>query len=425
MFLEFMQNILNKCNNLLGVEHGLIFKNDDNLNIVLYTYSIGSNEYSLGLCSDSSEWLLYRLADTVNEHINEIIGEQGELCEDFLLDGWPVSNDVERIAKDFCSDMWFLILDDFRKTYGLDLADIDSLSALPYEKSRCRGKLLFVPKAEIELDECLSTQIRAGEDITLNRGKQIRKLLAGAGDNTLLLQRTDAAYSVRGFCQPTIPDLHGFLIHILSAGDWEINYYFGGETRGLFRFTSGFPQVVSDPVDRAFIALTEEFPLLKDNRNVKSQIYHANKQSHGTALVYLNFQNGIVNDFINRLFECKRALKVQISNNQDLATLSAMDGGILIDSNTTKVAYVATIVDGYSISDGLQDKGARHNSIFTFVSNLAALTEMNTNVVCALVFSEDGGITIFRGSQIVEENIKYHIAAFTAVNNQCKSPSLL
>lgn len=426
-FLKLMQEVLSLCNITLGATSGLIFNKTEYVKTALYSYSFHSNMYSLGLSSDCGSWTLYPLAAAINDCLIKRIAELERPGGEFWLDDWPDPNSVDRIARSFCLNAGFLIRDDYRRSYGLDLDNIDSLSARPYEKEGCCGKLLFIPDLETDLSDYISVQIKSIEEITLDNERQIRKLLAGAGNNTLLLQRTDKGYVVKGFCQTIDSTIHGWLIRIQGVQDWLVSYYSSDAETGLVHFKLGNPQVVSNPVDMAFNVLTEEFPNLKDyDTIVKEQINLANQQSHGTALVYLNLKKAEVKDWVERLYTCKRALKVRMTNTQDLATLSAMDGCILINAATAEVAYVATIVDGLSISDGLQDKGARHNGIYTFVSNLADCTKMGTNVVCALVFSEDGGITSFRGSQIATRDIKYHTRPVNKAsdNGKCFFPNI-
>lgn len=234
--------------------------------------------------------------------------------------------------------------------------------------------------------------------------KQIRKLLAGAGENTLIFQRTKYGYAVKGYGRPPCQLLLGWHIQIHGVLEWSVGYC-GFQNTDLFKLVRDVPQVIFDPVASALSSLVEEFPHLKGNGMVEAQIRYANSQEHGTALIFVDFENEIAQKRITRLYDYERSLKADIKDISDLKAISAMDGGIVIDVNKralngSSVAFVSTIVDGLVNTTGLLDRGARHNSIHTFVANIAEETGGQSGVVCALVFSEDGGIVVFRGSQI-------------------------
>lgn len=405
-FLAFMQEVLLNCNAMLNASPGLMISQSVTDATVLHTISFAGMTYYLTLCSESNNILLHRLADVIADRLAQISEELNTPEGSFLLQNWPVSNDVEHIAQDYCADMRNEIVNDFRMTYGLDFSLVDDLSARAYEKSHCCGKLLFIPEMELNIDEQLSIKIQSKNEIYLSPKnlKQIRKLLAGAGDNTLVFQKTKGGYAIRGYAITPCCLLWGWQIHICGVLEWYVGYCTDKTQVDLFKFVRNIPQVLCDPVEVAYSELVGEFPHLARNTVVKEQIRYANEQSHGTSLIYVDLDNNLVSERLEQLFSCERSLLAKMAHTKDLKSISGMDGAVIINvskcENAASVVYVAAIVDGIAITSGLLDRGARHNSIYTFVTNLADNTKHQIGVVCALVFSEDGGITVFRGSKI-------------------------
>lgn len=416
-FLELMKDVLLRCNEMLEAEPGLSIHSVTTKSVDERRIAFGGKEYYLKLSPESHNFLLDRLADVVVERISQISEDLARPSGAFWLGNWPVSNDVTRIAQDFCSDMRNQLVNDFRLIYGLDFSLIDSLSAHPYEKESCYGRMLFVSDPSADLAEHLTVKISAEKGIYLSEKnlKQIRKLLVGAGSkaggagNMLVFQRSmnEGSYEVKGYCQAENNSLSGWQICIQGVQEWSVGY----NKTALFKFVRNIPQMIHDPVEDALHELVREFPQLDNNSCVKEQIKAADRQSHGTALIYVDFSNAAVAGWINNLLKYERALNVTMNDPGDLEKLSAMDGAVIVDvsksadGGAADVVCVAAIVDGKAVNRGLLDRGARHNSIYTFVSNLAKETSPSPGtpspgVVCALIFSEDGGITVFRGSKI-------------------------
>lgn len=411
-FLVLMNKVLYHCNLMLKAEPGLSIEAGPATGANERSITFDRKSCHLSVNPADSNILLNRLADVIVERISQISENLSRQDGAFLLGNWPIPNDVEHIAQDFCSDMRNRIVNDFRLTYGLDFTLIDALSAHPYEGGSCKGGMLFVTDPNIELGKQLTIEVEAQNKIYLTDKnlRQIRKLMAGTGgrgakvkdDNILVFQRSkdESKYEVKGYCKNSGSSLNGWYINIENVMDWQVGY----NKTALFKFVRNVPQVIRDPVEDAFCELEEEFPHLKGNAYVRSQIEAASNQHHGTSLIYIDFDNVAAREWIENLFKYERALSIKMGDNRDLEKISAMDGAIIIDVHRdapkgAAVVYAAAIMDGRAVNSGLLDRGARHNSIHTFVSNLAKITSAASGVVCALVFSEDGGITVFRGSR--------------------------
>lgn len=133
-FMKLIQDVLSRCNNMIKASPGLDISYDAN-DVILNTFSFAETQYYLTIHSESNNILLYRLADVVVERVNQIKDELSVPGSHYFLKNWPLPNDAERIAQDFCSDMRNRLVTDFRLTYGLDFALIDDLSSRPYEKA--------------------------------------------------------------------------------------------------------------------------------------------------------------------------------------------------------------------------------------------------------------------------------------------------
>lgn len=121
------------------------------------------------------------------------------------------------------------------------------------------------------------------------------------------------------------------------------------------------------------------------------------KADHGTTLIFMD--DNTFRQETKRLVECHRAIPVESFNLADkvdnVAELFAIDGAVLLDFSCNCQA-VGAIVDGkaYLMPEGMS-RGARYNSITSYVKGLRNMGEGYAKAVCfAVIFSEDRMVNV-------------------------------
>lgn len=245
--------------------------------------------------------------------------------------------------------------------------------------------------------------------------RQIRKLLAGAGDDMLVFtyDGNRKNYICKGYMQGTkdVPVRIEF-----KRGGWVLHY----NGRALFKACAAHQlKVVESPLQIVYEALEKEF-----GANVRCAFETGNngspilsaflEQSHGSSLIFLDLEQNCSNEWIHTLVDNFRAFPVAGLNpdvkkyidEKRLTALGRMDGAYIVDTNTKEISHLSVIVDGLAIVKGLLDAGARRNSLLMWITNLIALFLMQSGndvridtrpKVVAVAFSEDGTINTFTG----------------------------
>lgn len=284
-------------------------------------------------------------------------------------------------------------------SFGLSLGFelIDNLSAQRYEGSGCRGGLVFECDESRDLSSLLSIPIEAAEEIAFKKDmvRQIRKLLAGAGDHFLVFQRRDGEYLCLGYCSGENASRFPWRVRLSDVLDWELSHY----GRPLFRFFHNDPKIIRDPVSTVLKELETEFKT--DLSRARPLLESGAGQSHGTALIFMDFGDPHISGWVDRLYKHKRAFRLSGPHDAPAAVqrLSGMDGAILIDVHKMEVRCFAAMMDGRTTVGGDLARGSRHNGIRTFVADLAGSSPNQASRLAAVVFSEDGGAVTIRGSE--------------------------
>ncbi len=308
----------------------------------------------------------------------------------------------------------------YKTVLGLDFDVIDMLSNAPYEGEAARGEIAFLPDLDerdcAKLEPLPLVRFTENKRLALNAHniKQVRKVLAGSHNNCLLLYHDEESreYLCYGFIPLDRKNEFPYCIEIRGPYNWVLSK----EGEPLFEMINGNPRIIVDEIENAFSLLQEEF---KGDPNqaaivekMKTAIHAISQQHHGTSVIFLDLASGgPAHDWMENLVNRKRALPtknvhlLQMQHTKEqgkfLANLGRIDGALVVDVNTGELQYTAAIVDGLAIVDGHLDRGARHNSIKTFIANL--YKKQTDGRMAALVFSEDGGVKIIRGSEIAQE----------------------
>lgn len=329
----------------------------------------------------------------------------------------------EEWAEDIYLDLQNQLFQTYESGLGLRLGLVDELSSMPYEGDQCSGGLVFVEDTHADLDPVLPVRIQTegGVYFEWRMRKHIRKLLAGAGEHFLAFQReiddhyTDeddlyvgSRYTCKGYCTRDQAHQMGWTVLFRGTLEWEFSY----KKYPLFRMSHYSPKVIQDPIEVVLKELKAEFaglPLHKARPLLKS----AQGQRHGTALIFGDFMDPVIDERVQRLYASKRAVQVELPGTGDavkaakeaIKNLSRMDGAIFVDVNSMTLKYVAAIVDGRVQAQvpGRLDRGARHNSIQTFLADLDPGCGKGAPRIAAVIFSEDGGALTICGQDVLSE----------------------
>lgn len=236
--------------------------------------------------------------------------------------------------------------------------------------------------------------------------RSIRKLLAGAGDNDLLFQDSpEIGYVFKGYMPTEKREEGTWSVTFHKKNQWYISY----RAIPFFSMRGGHPMIVPgsslyvNDLDYVFDQLKDEFGSTKLNPQTRELLEKVQKQSHGAAIVFLDFTDSWEKRWISRLYKNSRGFQVLDPSpgiESLLPDLSRMDGTIVVDAHTLKVRYIAMIVDGHVRSPGSIGRGARHNSLHTFISDIVVAPDKQVHRAAAVVFSEDGGVKCYSGAKI-------------------------
>ncbi len=288
--------------------------------------------------------------------------------------------------------------------YSIRFSLIDALSSQAYEKRLCTGKLCFTNTQNTPrmlLENHLETNIPFSEDTI----RFYRKLLQSAGTNVMVLENSSSEldkYYFKGFCKDGSYENLRWWVEITAPLCWKM-YYGKNCLFQRIRKELSVPQNEQDFMRKeAFSVLQKVFRNIKED-DCDIYLQAAFQQKHGTSLLFFD------NDCYPKLmasFWKSLPVKLNFEFMDDkekiriICNLMEMDGAIALKvskDGTIQMTHAALIVDGITKSRGDLSKGSRHNSLKTFVESFSDRENTETFKVCALVFSEDGGMVTYEG----------------------------
>jgi len=412
--VEKVQILLDADHNSIHIDKGICTTGKYNRNILFGT---GKTPFNLYMKSDVKANMLYfMLIDIMADNIEEMMENLSTSHGSFYLNQTRMFCQPDEWAEAIYRTLQNEIVKRFELGMELECYLIDLLSAQVYEKEKCGGGLIFVDEKEKDEKDknCkLTIPIETAVPVYFIRNniRQIRKLLAGAGDGYyLLFKRDENGYLCQGYCSKNLKEKSWWSVRFTGMGKWE---FYHGDTP-LFYIQDGEPKVFRNPVCTVLEELKEEFSWPRESdihKKAQALLDSAMEQHHGAAIIFLNMDDEEVSKRGKGLYELQKAVCIQtIEETQEkkaVGALSRMDGAILVDAYTMMPMYAAAIVDGQVVVAGDMARGARHNSIHTFISNIVNKRDKCKGLAAAVVFSEDGGVVTIRG-QKVKEQIEKH-----------------
>lgn len=323
---------------------------------------------------------------------------------------------IDSLAEFYHFRLYKYLVTHFEQTTGIRFDTIDRLSITPYEGESTQGVLAFLPRLDegegASLLEML--QVDFGQEncpiFSVRNIKQVRKIFAGAGNGALLLLREDGARGklfCRGYLLREDALQCPYHVEILGAYQWRM---YEGCTP-LFNIEFGCCKVYRDSLEEVIDALHKEFePNDKEIGQIRCVLRAVSRQHHGATLLFLDFQEEVVEERMEKLAGYLRAISIRPlpleQGAEWLTGLGRIDGAIVVDISTSTVCYIGTLVDGEAAVAGDLSRGSRHNSISALFSSLVTRCQeehLPDPRAVAAVFSADGGCRVMTASKVAEQ----------------------
>lgn len=283
-------------------------------------------------------------------------------------------------------------IDRFMNITGINLWMLDDLSHIDHESEKCQGTLLFFESEELA---CVETEVITENPIRFcdDELRRIRKLMSGGKGYALVFVKKKSSYEpsdsfvLKGYTKQIQNE--GWTINISHPGVFTVSMV----RKPLFQMNHLCPQPVQIEWHQQLLNVCRIFGVTNKAKNKKlyKLLEQIEKQGHGAAVIFLNLKTSSgAEKRLNNLFRLERGYAV---SGKLMAAQTAMDGAIVVDVETGKIAYFGVIVDGIARKRGDMSRGSRHNSLDTFVCDFHA--QHTGEPVAAIVFSEDGGSTFY------------------------------
>lgn len=344
-------------------------------------------------------YLFYELTNLVAKYL-----------EDVWQDRYDCVADDDAMMNAACDALFENFLETFSDHTGINWKILRALSLQNYEGAKFQGKILFVQPGD---GDCVKVPIEGNEEIIFQKKevRRIRKLLTGcvresfddSGNSVkekvraLVFRRrkirmeqwraySEKMYVMLGYaCPADVPN--AWEVEIEGPQKFKISF----AKKDLFRVLDSQPQLVQKAYEQQWAQIQSAFKIPYNTAElewVDAFLSEINSSNHGAAVIFMDLaQSTKASKYMKRLKKNGRGYAV---NCEQEASLTVMDGAVIIDIKTGKIAYCGMIVDGLVKEVGDMARGARHNSIATFCTYFNSKYK---EPVAAIVFSEDGGST--------------------------------
>lgn len=268
---------------------------------------------------------------------------------------------------------------------------LNIISSLKNEGEESKGKILFIGKFESR-DHLISKDIEVdlllANPIAISKYRGIRKLLELSRGESSLLSDAKYIYGL-GKLKKTYNKREEsvFEVRFLKHYTWEIRHC----CTVLMSVNHEQPEIPKNSFER------ENFDLLFkrlfseiNNQNLDvlyESIEEASHQKHGTIVVVSDHAE----EEVSRLIHQCTPIKPVMMNRNLIASVSGIDGAILMDS-TGRGYAIGVILDGLASEYGTSSRGARYNSSIRYIETMSMKRAKHKCI--AFVISEDGMIDV-------------------------------
>lgn len=334
----------------------------------------------------------------------------GKWAYDYSVHDWHEPETLAHQVHELISHQAFSWI---RRGLGLDPLVMSHIADMDYETDAARGMFIF-HTGEPDND-CETYRFCPEPDVFFSEKNErfIRKQLAGAGDDGMMFTRDDvdyaAKYAYHGYL--VLPDIDATAnrkkqfvsVLLMRGGGWVLQI----DERPILYIKHRDVYLPSDDLDSVKEIIDEEFGV-GTAESLSIVLEALRRQKHGTSAIFLDLKDQASKEMVERLEKYGRALRIEdVHINEEgaarlerlLKQVSRIDGAQIFDLDTMCVCYVNTIVDGFALTPGQRDCGARHNALKSAIANLANQDSTKVAKAVAVIFSEDGEISAVSASQ--------------------------
>lgn len=274
------------------------------------------------------------------------------------------------------------------------LSLINELSTQTYERSVASGVLAFYEKQPPALSFGFLHPIL----FEMSEARAIRKILETSKDSALII--TDGVIIGVGKNVSA-----SFEVSITGRENW----IFTLKGKAAFRAVNGqfyvpYPSKSNNELSRVYLS---EFPEKeKAFEKIEDIVERAQTQKHGTSII-ISSSAKVEAERLSKVGRGTLIEPMDLHDNLDLVQqLTSIDGAIFLDPDGICYA-IGVIVDGIATVEGSKARGARYNSILTYVAwqrnkviqyrnpDLEVTDAQGKNSCMAVIISEDGTIDHF------------------------------
>lgn len=374
-------------------------------------------------CAQKEMWR-FLASRTLDEVVRNIQPDWGDgRFYDYSRSTWHTAETLAESIYDRISQSIFV---GGEGLFGFRFQDVTDISEMTYEGDTAYGSLLFLPN-EAAVPPMRSIQLARGsghEDVLFQRSqlKYIRKLLAGSGmpsrheqdrQGLVLIQEDNREkYRCIGYISEKDTDQFPVSARINGSGKWILTL----AGQDVLQIRDRQVCFLRDPIEESREALKDELQICSKSEQEANGLpcfeqYERflkalGQQRHGTSAIFLDLQNSAAATWMNNLEMHCRAQRVEPWSVLDLdddsagavGGISRIDGCFIVDYTKGTLEFINVIVDGQAVVNGSLASGSRRNSIPGFLANL--VKECHGIKAVAFLFSEDGDLTVVRGSEL-------------------------
>lgn len=384
-----------------SIKHGDDSPHDESYRRVVHFSSDTPTPYYISTpikCIQDGSLLVFAAIDC----LSSMLAHEIERGNDILSEDFNVYTDDGSVADSrTVSDILYReavgrIQRNLSKIIGVPFSLIDELSLKPYEGEPASGNLIFLDSDDsLSSDNANDTflwRINGQDDwasFAKSNLRQIRKIMAGAGDDALLFVRGDDGNAhFRGVVKEQMSRNFPLRISIRKAMAWDFFICNKCAFSSLMGDLIAYKEFNAEDV---VCKVKDEFDNPQyDYSSLTKAIKNISTQKHGTSAIIIDCDNcsDCFQKRLDLLMNAQRLIKIETGSQFDnFKAVTRMDGAIILGLDG-KPYYLAVLVDGNTVVKGSVERGARYNSIKNFTA--LAAKDYETKIV-SVVFSEDGG----------------------------------
>jgi hypothetical protein len=253
---------------------------------------------------------------------------------------------------------------------------VNAISALPYEGRPGSGRLIIAKADHPAVDVLMKFDAK----VDINNTQAVRKILEASGSEGDLLSTGDKILGLgRLTADYDAASETAFIISVIARGIWELSH----ADQVLMTVRDGTPHLPRPPLDAAYFTdVVERLLPGADQPRLLTLAEAAGQHQHGAMLIISSDAAAEARRLAPQAWTVE---PVRLAP-ELLRQLTAMDGGVLIDSQGHCHA-IGVILDGRACGAEDPARGSRFNNAVRYL-------ESEAPQAVVVVYSADGGIDI-------------------------------